>query len=127
MTTTALAIDFIDIDVRDLPILWEDMFRQAVNDYISRDESDEIYCNAEKWLFYEEFNMELDGRDCLDVCSLYVVGEAFSLDLEKMRFDVQCMKDTIAGRKCDFKGRKGRQLSHSQFGNLIDRWKRKKT
>jgi len=122
MTTAALAIDFIDIDVRNLPILWEDIFRQAVNDYVGNDETSAMYKNAEQWLFHEEYNPELDGWDFQDVCSFHVVSEAFQLNIEKARFDIQCMRDWNYECNGTTKGRKTGFVCKKEIGFLIKKW-----
>jgi len=137
-------LSFIEIDVRDLPVLWEDIFRQAINDYISGNENDDTYKNAEEWLFHEDYDSELDGKKSLDICSFYVVAEAFYLDIEKVRFHLQCIRDlcyrekntkrkkVISLRRRKFlldlteeeRGRRLGYVTHNKLGRLIKIWRK---
>jgi hypothetical protein len=122
MTVTA-AICFIDMDVRNLPVLWEELLRQALNDYICLPETSNKYIQAENWLFYEEYDEDLDGYEFVDVCGFHTACKAFSLDSSKVRFDAQRIRDLNDNTSCP-KGRRQGFITTRRFGDLICRWRK---
>ena len=70
-----------------------------------------------------EYDEELDGRECVDICGFHTACEAFSLDASKVRFDAQCIRDLNDDASCP-KGRRQGFITTRRFGDLIGRWKR---
>ena len=104
---------------------------------------DELYKNAEQWLFYEDYDLELDGWSSHDICSFHVVSEAFQVDIEKARFDIQCMRDNVCAGKdvyngmvrttkpggegiiFDQRGCPSGHVDNRVFNRLVEKWRRR--
>ena len=65
-----------------------------VNDYLQFDEDNQLHRDAAQWLFLEEYDPVLDGK-AVDVVGFHVVMEAFQLDVDRFRFEVQQLRDRI--------------------------------
>lgn len=123
---------FLDINIEHLPMLWFELLSNAVNDYIcSTDEEDELYVHAQEWLFLEERDPVLDDK-ALDLTSFHVVGEAFGVDIDCLRFEVQGLRDRAeyrchldpTSRFKDTRGRRHGFLGDRKIEELIERCKR---
>ena len=135
--TLALAIEssctvpfsFLQIDLKKLPELWRLVLRSSVNDYLQFEEDHQSYRDAFWWLFREEFDSVLAGRE-IDIMSLYVAAKALCINIDRLRFEIQRLKDNISGidelneEERDPRGRKRGHLKEEGFEKLLDRCKR---
>jgi hypothetical protein len=85
----------MEVNIVDFPRLWWKLLQTAINDYIRYDDAHELYGLAEHWLFYEDEDPSLDdfSNQIADFTSLHMICKAFDLDVEKIRFEVQRVKD----------------------------------
>ena len=117
---------YLEIDIKELPILWWETLRLVVNDYLQYSEGDPIYQESVHWLFTEDFHPVLDGEKA-DVMSFHVIAEVFEFDIDKFRFELQLIRDvaSLTDKVRDPRGRKNGFLSEKALWEMIERCKRK--
>jgi len=113
----------LDIDIRDLPLLWWDLLRSCVNDYLLCREESQEYQESVSWLFLEDCH-EVEESD--DVLCFSKVAEHYLIDVSKLRFQLQCLRDNGVAGATDFmvdrdpRGRKKGFLTETTLERIIE-------
>jgi hypothetical protein len=97
----SIPFSFLEIELQRLPELWWMILRSCINDYLQFDCEDQRHKDARQWLFLENYDPMLDGEKGTDVVSLYTISKGFGLDIDVLRFKIQCLRDSAEVEKCD--------------------------